>query len=311
MAALGVLLSLAPEVLASPSFWDRTRDPALVRTEALLIQADRARIPADSDFDSVALIRKLNERSALMIQFAGGAQINDARLQYLWGDCLVHGSGEHYALAHAVLQRALSAHPEHPEAARALFNLAIASNFLGDHKQEHAAYTAALEREWDREGRARIFLNRGESNMSLGDLAAAQRDYGAATHDALSPVTRALAQWGLAVALDRSNDFPGAQINVRAASGAHFGPSGQHVVLDLEGVFFTPDYEEHYYRALALLVEALDARETKRYVSALQASELYWQMYLQAAPADGAWAQRPRQHLEFIRKEIARLLPEE
>ncbi len=302
--ALVVTLTLAPEALAKPNVWDVARDPRAARAEELLERADRARIPADPGFEAVELQRKLNERSALMIQLAGGEELGSTRLLYLLGDCLVHASGDHNEEGRAILLRALAEAPHSPSAAGAWFAVAIASSLMGDHETEYRAYGKALEIEWDQDSRARIYLNRGESSMAQLLLPQAIADYRAALNETNSAVTRALANWGLAVALDRSMDFPAAVSYAVAASQARFGPNGRQMALDLSEVFFTPRYEVHYYRALALQALTRQLSGTAEYQTALENTKLLWLAYISAAPEDGPWVPRAKQHLRWINREL-------
>lgn len=304
-AATIVVFCLSANADAAPSRWDVIRRPQSLRAQNLLDAADGARILADPALDGGALEQKLNERSALMIQLAGGEELGDPRLLYLLGHCLVHSSGQNQREGRQVLLRALAEDPDNPQAASAWFNIAIASSLLGDHVTEHRAYTGALEREWDPEARARIVLNRAESSMAVGDLSAAIADYRAAIMQTRSLVTVALAKWGLGVALDRSHDFPAAVPFLIEAAAMPFGSNGNKVAIDLDDVFFTPSYELHYYRALSQLALATHA-EGSDATAFLLSSKLLWLNYFQAAPQDGPWVPRAQQHLRWINEELER-----
>lgn len=302
-AALGLVL-VCWQSAAHANLWDAARNPRAARAEELLMRADRARVPADPTFEAAQLQRKLNERSAVMIRLANGHRLGDPRLLFLLGDCLVHSAEQHVPEGRRVLLQALAMEPSSPLAAEAWFDVAIASSWMRDHALEFEAYTKALERESDQEQRARIYLNRGESSMAQGNLKRAQQDYRIALYETSSAITRALANWGLAVALDRAHDFPAAAHHAIAASHPGFGPSGNQVALDLPGVFFTPKYEIHYYRALAAQARADRTRDAIDRIAGLQTAKLLWLTYLGEAQPDGPWVPRVRQHLQWLDREL-------
>ncbi|MEN9579726.1 MAG: hypothetical protein RJA70_2735, partial [Pseudomonadota bacterium] len=228
------LVGSSPSVAAEPSLWDLARSPESGLAETLLRRADRSRVPLEPEYSGQALQQKLNERSALMIQLARGEELGDPRLRYLLGECLVHAGGSYHAAGRRVLLRALSESPLSPGAATAWQDVALASGWLGDHEAARAAYARALEIEAEPEVRSVLYLNRAESSMALGRLEAAISDYRTAAFETSALETRSLAQWGLAVALDRQLDFPGARAWVIAASRGRFGPAGTQLAVDLD-----------------------------------------------------------------------------
>lgn len=304
---------------AKPSVWDVARDPDLGRAERLLSLAERSRVPAEDSLDDFAMFlpagtseelnRQLNARAAALITIADGHRLGDSRLLYLLGDALVKADKSYLPEGRLRLEQALERDPDSPLAGEAWFSLAIAEGKLRRHEAERAAYTRALEREWQPELRATLVTNRAESTMAGGDLRLATLDYRLAIALSRSAVTQALAYWGLAVATERDGDLPSALELARRASSFRFGPNHHLVVaLDLPSVYFTPDYEEHYYRALATMGEAdaeADPDEARRL---LQTASLLWSLYLDNAQRDAErWVPNARLHRDACRRRLTQL----
>jgi tetratricopeptide (TPR) repeat protein len=308
LLALGPLVAALAHDAAAQSVWEVAKDPRLQRASELLAVAERARVPAEdvlidpllllSVGNSDELNRQLNARSATLIKIARGADLPDPRLHYLLGDALVKADKEYLAEGRAALEKALAEDPDSPLAADAWFWVAIAAGKLRDHEAERASYTRALDTQWDPEVRATILMNRAESSMTARDLAQAMRDYRMARVQSRSAITQSLATWGLAVAIERDGDLPTALELARAASNTQFGPSHHRVVaLDLPDVFFTPPYEQHYYRALAAMGQAVAEKDQSKSRALLQTAELLWTMYIGPAEKDGEpWLENARRH---------------
>jgi tetratricopeptide (TPR) repeat protein len=321
-AALAPALSaaLVTTAQAAPSIWDVARDPRLARADQLLALAERSRIPAEDGSDdalfppsstSEELNRQLNARAATLINIADGARLGDPRLLFLLGDALVKADKSYLVEGEKRLQQALEAAPEAPVTllTDAWFSLAIAEGKLRHHEAERAAYSRALELEWQPDQRATIATNRAESSMASGDLGAAIEDYRLALSLSRSGITQALALWGLAVATERDGDLPTALELARKANAYRFGPVSHFVVaLDLPSVYFTPEYEEHYYRALATMGEAeAEARPDEARLR-WQAASLLWSLYLEGAVRDKErWVDDARRLRELCRQKLARL----
>jgi tetratricopeptide (TPR) repeat protein len=206
------------------------------------------------------------------------------------------------------LMEALTSAPESPLAPDAWFSLAVAEGKLRHHEAERSAYSRALELEWDPELQATIVTNRAESTMAGGDLRLAIRDYRLALALSRSATTQALAYWGLAVATERDGDLPSALELARRAASFRFGPPNHLVVaLDLPSVYFTPDYEEHYYRALATMGEAAAEPLLDEKRQLLQAASLLWSLYIDGATKDSErWLPGARAHREACRRQLER-----
>ncbi len=254
--AFGLALFAARASEAS-SLWDRVRDPNTRRNESAMVEALRARTPTDIPPDVVDMAPEFESllalRAATVLEMRGGAALHDPEVSYFLGDALVTADRGRDEDARNVLLSAIAMDPSSPETARAWFDIAIASNRLHEFEHERQAYDEALRVEWDGNKRAGIYMNRGEASMSLGDLTLAEKDYQIALATTDESEIHALAAWGLAVALARDENLPDALKYAYEASQMTFREPGGRTIsaLELPGVFFTPDYEVLYYRALA------------------------------------------------------------
>ncbi|HEX4335950.1 MAG TPA: tetratricopeptide repeat protein [Polyangiaceae bacterium] len=309
-----LVLCIASSATAAPSFWDAVRDPSRARVERALTQALRAREPREIPPEALDLLSE-EERAALalravaILQEAGGEALNDPEVSFFLGDSLVladHGQDEE---ARRILRRALAAQPDSPEAAHAWFQVGIASNRLRQFDAERAAYSSALRLQWDRNQRSTIYMNRGEAGMSLGLLKEARADYEAALALTDDSEIHALSAWGLAVALARDEDLPDALRRAWEASQFRFrDPEGNAVsALELPGVFYTPDYEVYFYRALGAMAAAEHADKAEERKTELEWAVSQWQRYLaEARPAGDRWTSNVEFHLTWCQRRLGK-----
>ncbi len=319
-AALCLLaLCAASPVEAKPSVWDVAKNPGSRRADELFALAERSRVPAEDALDDVAFMlpnatsrelqKQLNARAAALISIGAGDDLGDIRLLYLLGDALGRADESYLPEAEMRLRQALERDPASPLAADAWFSLAVVSGKLNRHAAERAAYTEALAQEWDPDLRATILTNRGESSMVEGDLKRAIGDYRSALQLARSAEPRALALWNLAVATERDGDLPSALPIAREAGLLRFGhPSHPIVALDLPLVYFNPDYDEHYYRALGSMADALAESRPEQARRLFQTASLLWSLYVNNAAGGGLrWVPNAKQHRDRCRAELERL----
>jgi tetratricopeptide (TPR) repeat protein len=318
-ACAGLVSSGGAFARASPTVWDIVKHPELGRADQLLSLAERSRVPAEDAMDDAGMFlpsgtseelnRQLNARAAALITIADGQVLGDTRLLFLLGDALVKADKSYLPEARSRLARALEQAPDSPLAGEAWFSLAVAEGKLRQHGAERAAYSRALELEWEPELQATIVTNRAESTMAAGDLALAMRDYRLALALSRSATTQALAYWGLAVATERDGDLPSALELAGRAGSFRFGPPSHLIVaLDLPSVYFTPDYEEHYYRALATMAEAAKAGTTDDRRLLLQTASLLWSLYLDGAQRDSErWVPNAKAHRDACRRKLGQI----
>ncbi len=303
----------------APSFWDQVRDPSVVKASRALDEALAMQVPI-VDFRAGSLgpeefLRARAYDAALALELKGGEALGDPDVLYFLGSSLIYADRGRDEDGRRILRKALSADPASPLAAQAWFNVAVASNRLLDFQAERAAYAEALQVSWEEDQRATIFSNRAEANMSLGDLRTAKDDYSTALEIATSSGSDvyALAAWGLAVAYARDDDLPDALKYAWKAIQIRFptiDPTKGLVsiyAIDLPSVFFTPDHEIFYYRALGEMAVAEHASDPGKRKDALSRALEFWDQYLPAAKKNGdRWVQ----NAEFQRRWCTRRLAE-
>jgi tetratricopeptide (TPR) repeat protein len=308
VAAVAVGASLASAARAQ-SIWDVVRDPRVGVAARLLRDAELHRAPPgmprglDPKIDAL-----LDQQTAVIFELRGGAELPGVEPALFLGDLLIGARSGREAEGRRLLLHALERAPDHPLANRAWFAVAIASNVLGDPAMELRAYSRALEVEWDEEARSRIHLNRGETRMLSGDLSGAQRDYETSLTETSSSEGWALAHWGLAVCFARQGDLPAALGHAGQAASLRFPGLGdrQMLAIELPGVFFTPEHEIFYYRALGLLALARD-------LPPVDAEPLYaravadWDEYLgPARAAREPWVGAAEQQRAYTARQLER-----
>jgi tetratricopeptide (TPR) repeat protein len=278
--------------------WKTARDPSAARAEQVLIAAERLASHA-SETRYEPSQRDFRRASVALLELARAEDLPDPRLKFLFAQLLLDVGREERARELAML--ALDAQPDSPLAANGWYVAALASAKLGDRDKEYLAYTRALEIEWDFDRRANLYLNRGEAQVTRGDFRAALADYKNAIRLGDGPETQALAYFGLGVALERSGDLPSALDAIATAD--RILPNA----LDLPSVFFVPDYEINYYRALGAMAAARSAKPADRRID-LQSAIVSWTLYLERAEPDAQrWVQNARLELSRCERDLARL----
>jgi tetratricopeptide (TPR) repeat protein len=298
---------------AAPSVWERAKDPHALAVREALTKALRAREPRELSPEALSSLPAfeglLALRAVLILEQAGGGALDDPEVWYFLGDSLIVANRGREEEGRELLRRALAAAPESPEAAHAWFQIAIASNRLRQFNDERAAYTEALRLQWDGNLRAGIYMNRGEASMSLGLLREARADYEAALALADDPEIRALTAWGLAVALARDEDLPDALRRAWEASRFKFrDPQGNLVsALELPSVFYTPDYEVYFYRALGAMAAAEHTEKAEERKTELEWAVSQWQRYLAEARRSGdRWTANAEFHLTWCQRRLGK-----
>lgn len=316
--ALLTLALLLPNVAgAQPSLWDRARRPAEHKAYQALVSVERMLSRAEeSDFD-FGLQRNFTRAALAMLELAGGGALPDPRLQFLLADLLLDADMGREREARALLDRALDQASDSQLKAQGWFWLAIASAKLRDSAREHEAYTRALELTWERDARATIFMNRGESKMALSTAPGSKfrlRDAIADFRHALAladrPDLQALALYDLGTALERSGDLPAALDAMARARTIQLGPIYPSA-LDLPSVFFVPHYDLFYYKALEAMAAARAAKDVRERADHWERAIQLWSRYLADAERERAyWVDHARLHRSTLEKRLQELAPE-
>lgn len=283
--ALGLALATSSGLArAEPSIWDAAKDPRAARASFLLRAVERKLVQAhDANFDPGAPSR-ITRGALAMMELARGRDLPDPRLHFLLGALLTDSAVRRFRDARAELQRALAEAPDSPLAGDAWFNLGITYASLDQPRKEIEAYGHALDRLWQTDQRATVYMNRGEAWMRLFQLEPAIADFRKATTLAATPETIALADYDLGVALERSGDLPSALDAVAHAVASRSPYSRSRSVLDESSVFFVPAYEKYYYRALEAMTIArgLGSGDAEMFYDIAIASWERWSVFAEA-----------------------------
>lgn len=293
-----------------PSPWQLAADPAARVAWEVHLDYERRIAEADATGPGSFVLfgdgRIFVEGARGALEEAGALQSSDPRLRFDLGLCYER-LGRHVQAAD-VLREALARWPDHPAAAQGWVQYAFANAHLGRPEEERRGYEKFLAITTEVPRRLVPMLNLAEADMRAGDLDRAAAGYrevlaqSAGLPNTLANVqTSALAKWGLAVALDRQGDGPGA---ARAASEAtRMDPPGRDtnsyarrsrdrtaVILDEASVFFVPAYERTWYLALGEAELAKAEPDPRRALAHWRSTEAFWEKYLAGArvarPAD-------------------------
>lgn len=313
LIALGCLAVHPAARAGSPCIWETAVQPRLARDMAAMREAQRLFIEAHRSGPDFGGRRQMLAVALRVLERADAESSPDPRPRILYGRVLsriAHDERPQSARPHLeksalVLQEAIGKWPDHPEAQNARYALAVAWAKLQEPRKEIDVYTSILERETGREERALTLMNQAEAFMVLGDLERAAQGYRASI--ALEP-DRALAHWGLAVALDRNAD-PGGAL-AEAWTALQYDPSAE--ALHSDNVFFVPEYDRFWYDALGAMARA--THEGDPTLSSLwwKDAGAYWRAWLESAAAGSRWAdsaQARRKHCERMEKQRASQAP--
>ena len=280
------LLMLARAAHAEPTLWQRALDPgaqarshARLRAEQLFDQATDARADPET-------LQDLSLGSAALMELSGGAR-RDPWQAVLLGRVLLDARPGREQEAIALIESGLSALPDSDFKRASLFDVGLGAMLSGDMDHATRAFTAALALAWDPDYRASIHRNRGKARMLSGHLLEAVADFRAAVRLARGVEVMALSRFGLGVALERSGDYPQAMQEIARGVAIRLPvpPYPSESVLDLPTLRWVPEYDVHYFRALAEMSEAETADSSalagEHYLAALES----WEQYLPAAEA--------------------------
>jgi tetratricopeptide (TPR) repeat protein len=306
MATLVVTLAVTP-LGAQPSVWRLAAQPertasleAHERASALLNQAAAlGRAPAQNG--------RLVEEAQRILERAGADESDDPYVRRLLArshSWLFELSGDKAHLERAAAHYAFVAATDAPTTIRAeaYTSLAICYARLGLRSEEIAAYDGALALEPDPESHAVLLANRAEGEMARGRIVEAVRGYRAALRATAGMQmldTGVTTLWGMAVALDRAGDLPGAL--------EHIGLARAYDPVDLRingpNWFYVPEYDEAWYAALGHWQRARSADETLARLEAYRDSEGAWRSFLSLAAADDPWLPLASQRLSELERE--------
>lgn len=295
-ALAGVLVVSGALADSPPSVWDRARDPKANGAWTSHLELQR-RMKAIGNIDrglrnDVAEAMRTDLRTRA--EEARKAHPTDVPLRFDEGAILAHI--ERYPEARRALESVLAEHPNHPMADDGYWQLADACAHLRDHKCEKRVWTTVLGRWTDDSRRSTPLLNAAETEMHLGNTTGSIEMY----RECLRVSTRIddrrttlLAQWGLAVAYDRSGDAVAAlreaslATDVERSSGqARFSPLTVSFELRRKGVYFLPEHEIDWYEGLGAMSLAKKADNDLMRLAFWRRAEKSFGTYVAGAEAD-------------------------
>jgi tetratricopeptide (TPR) repeat protein len=279
------LLSVTVSAQAEPTLWQRAGDPQArivargrVRAEQLFEQA----IEQGRDPDTQ---RRLSLGSAAFLELIGAAR-RDPWQAVLLGRVLLDADSGREQEALKLIERNVVLLPDSDFKGEGWFDVGVGAQRGGDSARAIAAFTAALSLAWAPDDRANAYRNRAKAQMLLGNLQACIEDLRKAVALARDPKILGLSHFGLGVALERAGDYPQGMLEIArgVANRLPVPPYPVASVLDLP-LSWTPEYDVHYYRALAAMSEAADADSTEAAEAAYESALVSWEQYLPAAEA--------------------------
>jgi len=286
LLALFVFLFPATAFAEGPPLqWERAKDPEKIEDYRLHKSAQRT-FPLIEDFRDHRsdLFERIGRDLIVSLDAWNAKDSTDIRLRVDLGHAL-HEHGDHRR-AVEVLKGAAAMDPTHPAMEEGWLYLGLSCGYIGDHVCERDSYLKSLE--WQTEDARRLTptLNLAEVEMHLGNL----KDSVALYEETLrmsgrlgANTTNALAEWGIAVAYDRTGDRNAAE---RAAKRAlEISHSIRRDVLHEQGVFFYPDYEVFYYDGLGAVSLARNAASAHDAAIFWALAERKFEQYVKGAEA--------------------------
>lgn len=267
-----------------PSMWDRAKRPAIEEEYQLHLSVQRVLRSELQDLSpAIDMMRNAQHLRALAMLHSAGAERSDNPL-LRFDLAEVYAEIKNHARAAEIYKAAMRDFPNHPLARRSRFKLAIECGYIGDHECESRLYREIISQETEPDEIATPTLNLAEADMHHHDLREAIEGYREAWRlsgsYASGALTAALAQWGLAVALDRSGELR------EADEAAHLAVSTaqNHVeILRTNGIFFFPDYEVTWYEAISYAALARRAPNAKVRLMHWQNAERYMGEWVRGA----------------------------
>lgn len=272
--ALVLLASMLVPALAQaegpPTRWERAKDPESIEDYRLHKSAQRM-FPLIDDMRKHRpdLYERYTRDLVTSLDSWDAASSDDVRLRVDLGKAL-HERRDHKR-AIEVLRGAIAKDPSHPMMEDAWFVLGLSCGSIGDHECEREAYLKTLELETEEAARMTPTLNLSEVEMHRGNLKESIALYNETLRLSArvgASYTNALAEWGLAVALDRAGERNAAERAAKRALEVSTSIHRENILRDA-GVYFYPDYEVLYY-------EGLGAVTLARGASSAHDATIYW-----------------------------------
>ncbi len=293
-------------------FWRRARAPGYERAEALKQRGAVLLVDASREYNRPYVRAALVEGAIARFERALAHMPGDPEALLMLGRALLtyerpDGQGgveQRQEDAHVVFLRLRAEHPEFRRG-DVEFSLGLVYTHLQEYEEAIAAYQTALRYELRPELASTTCSNMAEVQMMSGQLEAAVESYRRALRFAAARSgdtrTAALAQWGLALALDRNGEQQEALAAARLALSLG---DGEMSVLRSDGVFFDPPSEIHAYELLGHLSLAESEPEfaEEHLGHALRSARAYLGLSLSGDP----WRRLIEAHRDRILRQLGR-----
>lgn len=278
VASFGGLTQCPTGALAEPSIWDTAREPALAAEYQMLRSVEAFLLGHATAWDEMNVHKGT-------IDYLRGDRYLDPRLEFLLGGLRVEATLRGEQGVRERLLETLERFPDSALAPRGLLEVARIAALQGDLDDARLYFGLSLEKLWEPELRASAYYGRAKVTMESGRPREALNDYRAAIRVARSAKSRALAHWGLGVALERSGYLNAALVELRIATSIPVRSTAfvARTVLDLPDVFFVPEYDKDYYKGLAAMAEAEHADVPAQGILDFQSALAYFERYLKEA----------------------------
>lgn len=275
LLALAAVAQAATARAQGSSFWAETLEPGCARSD----EARRGlRAIVANDADRPTLVLGVATASSVVERCPSDAELRFLRARLLYD----LGRWEESVTE---LEATIAIDPRGSFAAEAAFALGVSLTRLGRFEDAARAYRRFLDDAVWPQRRAIALTNLAETIMAADRLDEARAVFEAAV--AADP-TYTLAYFGLAVVLDRIGEQ--GQALAEMLHGLSIGMGIEELLSD--AVFYVPDWEIHYYRALAH--EALGEP---------QLALTQWHAFLDGGGAGGPYAERAGAHVARLQAE--------
>ena len=300
-----------------PSFWSDAKHPGATREYALHVDASQVLLrasyaqhpPLGLTFEQAQQWKAQRRRmlETLRDSLAGTENARDPYLRYdrAWLALEIVAPQEDFPLpiaraslldAVAILEPLAKELGRAPLSSEVWRKLAECYVRLERPEDEIRAYDEELARATDEDDRATPLLNQGEAYMRTGQVELAVQQFREVLRlSALMPYGNdigILAQWDIAVGLDRGGDARGALEAARVAlhMDGRFGLRGLFPVSVFNSeVYFVPDYERDWYLGLGEAALALDEATASAAATDLSNAEAHYKAYVDSAHPGDRW----------------------
>lgn len=264
-------------------FWERTADPGRAEFERAYREGVRLLDPARGEGRGASTAAREAAEAAFRRAIAASPKRPDGWFGLARTIDDVPGREEDAVSAYGKAREL--APPDWDSGAEIAMGLGVLFSKLGRFEESVDEYEHVFRARMSDRGRSVALANSAEALMALGRLSEAIERYRRAAEAAPGDAEAQVgARWGLCVALDRDEQIAKAAEIARQALAV----DSQIAYFGRANVFFVPEGDEHYYRALA-----------HEHAGHPDTSIDHWRRFLERLPAS-PWAYRAKQHLAAL-----------